>query len=130
MTSISIDIVDVEVIELAGRAVAFELGGIGVHAGTLQQLAQLLDVMRGHLFLDAIRAEAFDLALHIEARLVERVAEVGAGVAAYHQAAGLCHEGAHRADAAADHDIDALHGNAAARAGVTLDDDEATLAGC
>src|SRR5262249_33252395 len=89
--------------------------------------AELFHMVRRHLLLDAISAQALDLALHVEPRLIERVAEVGAGIAAHHQAAGLRHEGAHGADAATNHDVDALHGNAASGAAIALAHDQAAL---
>src|SRR5262249_6242427 len=84
LSSVRVDVVDVEVVELAGGAVAFELAGIGLDAGALQQALELPEVMRRHPLFDAVGAEALDLALNVDARLIERVAQIGAGIAAYH----------------------------------------------
>ena len=52
------------------------------------------------LLLDAVGAEARDRAAHVDARLVDRVAERVARVAADDEAAALGHERAHVADRA------------------------------
>src|SRR5690606_38126625 len=74
-------------------------------------------------------AETFDLPLHVEPGLVDRIPQARPGIAAHHQAAALSHEGAHVADRAADHDVHALHGDAAARAGIALDHHQPAMAG-
>ena len=70
-----------------------------------------------------------DLALDVNHGLVDRIAEVGAGVAAHDEASGLRHEGAHVPDRPADDDVDALHRDPASRTGVALDHDEPAVAG-
>src|SRR5262249_20713656 len=119
---------DVEIVELAGRAVALEGARIGLDPGTLEQPAELGDVVVRHLLLDAVRPQALDLALDVDLRLVDRIPQALAGIAADDEAAGLGHEGAEMADGAADHDIDALHGDAAAGRGITLDDQQPAMA--
>src|SRR5204863_1137525 len=74
-------------------------------------------------------AEAGDRAAHVEVRLVQRVAERVAGVAAYDKRAALGHERAHVPDLSAHGDVDALHRDAAARGRVAVDDEEAAAAG-
>ena len=61
-----------------------------------------------HLLLDAVGAEPGDRAADVEPRLVQRVAERLAGVAAHDEAAPLGHERAHVADRSADDDVGAL----------------------
>src|SRR4051794_10123930 len=75
-------VVDVEVVELAGRAVAAEAGRVGGHAGGREQLGQFGQVLGAHLLLDAVGAEGLHRPLHVDPRLVEGVAERVAGVAA------------------------------------------------
>ena len=113
------DVVDVEMIELARRAVAAELAGIDLPSSParVQQLARarrLLSLCIGFSTQSAPRL--FTSAADKEPRLVDRIAERFAGVAKHHQIAGLRHEGRHMADRSLDDDIDALHRNAAARA--------------
>ena len=86
-------------------------------------------VLVAHLLGDAVGAERRDVAAHVDARLVDRVAERLARVAADHQPAGLRHERAHVADVAADHDVDALHRDAAPRSGIALDDQQTAVRG-
>src|SRR5262249_41253028 len=66
-------------------------------------------------------AEALDVAAHEETRLVDRVAERIARVAEHDEIASLRHERAKMADRALYHDVDAFHGDAAARRGVAVD---------
>src|SRR5215472_10269947 len=85
-------------------------------------------MMIGHLLLDAIGAQALDPPLNIDLRLVDRITQALAGIAAHDQATGLGHEGAEVADRPTDHDIHPLHGDAATRRSVALDDQEAAVA--
>ena len=85
--------------------------------------------MPADVLLDAVGAEARDLAANVDAGLVDRVAKGVAGVAAHDEAAGLCHEGAQVADRAADDDVDSLHRDAAAGGGVAADDEQAAAPG-
>ena len=62
-------------------------------------------------------------------RLVDRVAERLAGVAAHHERAGLGHERAHVPDGAVHDDLDALHRDPAAGRGVAAHDDQPAAAG-
>src|SRR6516165_2138364 len=80
-----------------------------------------MEIGRHHLLLHAVGAEAGDLAGDKDVDLVDRIAEVMPGVAANDEGTCLAHEGAHMAHRATDHDGDALHRNAAARAGVDFD---------
>src|SRR6185436_5740127 len=82
-SSVLARVVDVEVVELARRAIAAELAGRhAVRLGPLQQRRQLVHVLVAHLLLDAVRAEVGDPATHVDMRLVDRVAERLARVAA------------------------------------------------
>src|SRR5690242_7969125 len=87
-----------EVVEGAAGAVAAELRRVVGQARVGQQLGELGAVLVAHRLLDAVRAEAPDAAADVEARLVDRVAEAVARVAADDHPAGLGHERAHRPD--------------------------------
>src|SRR3954468_13071371 len=128
--SVLAGVVDVEVVEAPRRAVAAEVRRLDVvDPGALEQRAQLGEVVVAQLLLDAVGAERLDAPAHVEVRLVDRVAERVAGVAADDEAAPLGHERAHVADRAADDDVDALHRDAAARRGVAVDDHEPAAPG-
>src|ERR1039457_4556255 len=86
-------------------------------------------MMGRHLLLDAIGAQALNLALNVELRLVDRIAQTLPRVPADHEAAGLGHERTHMADRTADHDVHTLHGYAATRGSIAFDDQQAALAG-
>ena len=68
------------------------------------------------------------VAAHVDARLVERVAERLAGVAADDQRAGLRHEAPMCADRAAHDDVAALERDAAAGGGVAVHDEQPAVA--
>src|SRR5512132_204371 len=109
-------VIDLEVVELARRSVAAEVGGIGVlDPGPLEQRRDLGAVLLAQLLLDAVGAEAGDRTAHVDPGLVDRVAEGVAGVAAHEQAPLLRHERAHVPDGSAHDDVDALHRDPAAR---------------
>src|SRR5579871_5604087 len=120
-------VVAVEVVEAARRAVAPEAVE-AADAGAIEQLAQLGLVLGAQLLLDAVGAEPRDLAADVDARLVQRVAEAIAGVAAHHQPALLRHERAHVTDRPADDDVDALHRDPAAARRVAPDHEQAAAA--
>src|SRR6266508_962870 len=85
-------VVDLEVVELARRSVAPEPRGVDVvDPGALEQLRDLGRVLGAQLLLDAVRAEAGDRAVDVQARLVDRVVQRVARVAADEQAALLRH---------------------------------------
>src|SRR5271155_4712398 len=105
-----------------------KMGRIGGDAGAIEKGSNLLDIALRHLLLDAVGAQAGDGAGDKNLGLVERVAEIVAGVAADDQPAGLAHERAHVPDRTANDDVDALHRNAAAGTGVAFDDDEPAAA--
>jgi hypothetical protein len=86
-------------------------------------------VLLAQLLLDAIRAQLGDLSTDVDARLVDRVAQGLARVAANDQAAGLGHEPAQVTDRPANHDVDALHGDTAARRRVAVNDEQASAPG-
>src|SRR5262245_50869254 len=91
-SSVRAGVVDLEVVELTSGAVAFEFRGISIaQAGVDEQRAQLGDVVIPQLLLDAIRAEAPDVATHVHARLIDGVAERLARIAADNEPAGLRH---------------------------------------
>jgi hypothetical protein len=75
-------VVDVEIVELAGRAVAAELLRLGVAFGAGQQVGQKVQMLGPHLLFDAIGAEALHLAAHEQPRLVQAVAQRLARIAA------------------------------------------------
>src|SRR5262249_55972977 len=125
--SVGVGVIDVEIIEPAGRSVAAEPPGISLDARPRQQTLEPGDVMRRHLFLHAVGAQTLDAALDVEPGLVKGVAEAGAGIAAHNEAAGLRHERAHMADRATDDDVDSLHGDAATGARVALDHEQAAM---
>src|SRR5262245_55606237 len=58
-------VVDVEVVEAPGRAVAAEVTGVRVDPGRFEQPAHLGGVLVGQLLLDAVRAEARDRAADV-----------------------------------------------------------------
>src|SRR5215211_3945082 len=69
-------VVDVEVVEPPRRAVAAEVGRVGVpDPGALEQRAQLGDMVLSKVLLDAVGAEALHPAAHVDVRLVDRVPE-------------------------------------------------------
>jgi hypothetical protein len=78
----SISVVDVEIVELAGRAVAAELLRLGVAFGACQQVGQKFQMLGPHFLLDAIGTEALHLAAHEQPRLVQAVAQRLARIAA------------------------------------------------
>ena len=106
--------IDVEIVKLARRAIAAEVRWLFLALGSLQQPLKIGEMFGPHFLLDAVGAKACDLALHIEPRFINGIAQRIAGIAADNQIAALRHEGRHVADRAAHHDIDALHRNAAA----------------
>src|SRR5215210_522859 len=87
--SVGLRVVDVEVVQPAGGAIAPEARGVDVlDARALEQLGHLGDVLVAHRLLDAVRTEALYVAAHVEARLVDRVAQRLACIPADHQAPG------------------------------------------
>ncbi|MNI70966.1 hypothetical protein D3C73_1268120 [compost metagenome] len=50
-------VIDFEVVQLTGRAVAFEVRGFFVEACAIQQLLKLFQMLGTHLFLDAVRTQ-------------------------------------------------------------------------
>ena len=116
--------VDVEVVETACGAVALELIDLGVGTGCSQQTSELLAMKLLEFLLDAVRAEPFDRATHVDVRLVDRVTERIASIATDHKRAGLSHKRTHVTDAALDDDLDTLHRDAAACRSIALDDYE------
>src|SRR5215217_4079530 len=91
-------VVDVEVVEVPGRAVATELGGVLGPSCGRQQAPQFREVFCVHRLLDTVGAERGHRAPDVEARFVDGVAQGVARVAADHQSTGLCHECGHVAD--------------------------------
>src|SRR5574338_127105 len=69
LASIGVGVVDMEIIEPARRPVAPEALRVGLDPGASQQFLELGQMVRRHLLLDAVRTQALDLALHIEAGL-------------------------------------------------------------
>src|SRR5208282_4413619 len=129
-SSIFASVVDVKIIEPPRRAVTLEPPRIGGDLGAGEKAGDAFDVGRRHLLLHAVGTEAGDIAGDKDVGLVNRVPEIVAGVAAHDEGTRLAHKAAHMADRTADHDGDAFHRNAAARAGVALNDDEAAAPRC
>src|SRR6266545_7959341 len=130
-TSVGRCVVDLEVVELARRTVAPELPRIDVvYTGPRKQVGQLGAVLVAKLLLDAVRAKAGDLAAHVEAGLVDRVAQCLTRIAADDEAAGLRHEGAQVTDGAPDDDVDSFHRDPAARRRVAVHDQQPAVAAC
>src|SRR5271170_6074864 len=122
--SIAPEVLDMEVVELTSRPIAAELGCLDVvQLGALEQLREVLEVLCTHLLLDAVGAELGDRSANVQTRLIQRVAQRLAGVAAYDQRALLRHEGAHVADRPAHDDLGSLQRDPAARRGVAVDDE-------
>src|SRR5690349_24353959 len=108
-SSVAPGVVDVEGVEVAGRAVTAELArDDALDAGRGQKLRDLLAMLVAQLLLRAVGAQALHRAADVEAGLVERVAERVAGIAQHHPPAGLRHERAPVTHRAADADDGAL----------------------
>src|SRR5208282_3480382 len=89
------DVVDVEMIQFASRAVAPERARIdlAVQSRRREQFRQIgLVVLFERLFY-AVGAEAFDTAANKKPRFVDRVAQGFTGIAEHDEVAGLSHEG-------------------------------------
>src|SRR5919107_4336035 len=120
--SVRARVVDIEVVELARRAVAAEIArGAVLHLRALEQRRQLSHVLVAHGLLHAVGAEPGHAPAHVQMSLVDGVAERVARVAAYHEAAPLRHERAHVPNRAVHHDVHALHRYATAGRRATTD---------
>src|SRR3990172_11945474 len=86
-----------EFVELARGAVAPEFRWIdlAVEPGPPKHLVQGAPMLVPHRLLDAVGAEALDLAADEQARLIDRIAERIARVAEHHEVAALGHQSAH-----------------------------------
>src|SRR3954471_6126758 len=71
--SIRIGVIDVEIVELARRAIAAEVLRLGIDLGNTQEPLEIGHMLFAHLFLDAVGAEIIGAALHIKPRLVDRI---------------------------------------------------------
>src|SRR6516165_9391921 len=103
--SVGPGIIDMEMIQFPGGTVTGELLRLLAAAGLFQQLAKDFLVLRRHLLLLAISAQAFHAAFDEQPRLVERISQRLASIAANHEIARLRHEGAHMARIAFDNDV-------------------------
>ena len=74
--------IDVEIVELTGGAVAAKFLGPLLTPSLFEEPGKLFEVMGLHVLLNAIGAEAGDLAAHIEMGLIDRIAQRLAGIAA------------------------------------------------
>src|SRR5439155_19379150 len=101
---------------------------IGGDGGAVEEGGDVLDIALRHLLLNTVGAEAGDSTGDKDLGLVDRVAEVLAGVATNDQRTGLAHERAHMSDRTADDNSDPLHRDAAARTGIALDYDKPAAA--
>src|SRR5215211_1909703 len=122
-------VVDLEAVEPPRGAVAAEVARVGIDARARQQLAELVGVLGAQLLLHAVGSQRGDAAAHVQARLVDRVADRIAGVAADGEHALLRHERAHVPDRALDHDPHALHRDPAARGRIAAHDDQPAAPG-
>src|ERR1700747_2941915 len=96
--SLRAGVVDLEVVELPRGAVAPEVRRVEREACAVEQRAQLGDVALSELLLDAVGAEPGDGSAHVDVRLVDRITECVAGVAADDETSALRHERAHVTD--------------------------------
>src|SRR5215211_649361 len=129
-TSVCASVVDLEGVELPGRAVAAEIARVGFRdTRAFKEVRELGAMLVAELLLDAVRAEGGDVAADVEACLVDRVSERLARVAADDEPARLGHEPGEVTDGALDDDVEPLHRDAAARRGVAVDDEEAAVTG-
>ena len=124
-------VVDLEGVELAGRAVAPEVGGVDAGQARAARAGRAARrVVVAQLLLDAVGAErrrpcrARRGAPRRSSRRAPRRRRRSTT-----SAARLRHERAHVADRALDDDVDALHRDAAARRGVAADDSRPPCAG-
>src|SRR5436309_1164095 len=107
--SMSVDVVDLEGVQVPARAVAAELADVDTaDAAELEQGGELGAVELAQLLLDHVGADARDRAAHVDVRLVHRVAERVAGVTEHGDHARLGHEPTHVADRSLDEDRAAL----------------------
>src|SRR5712691_3520574 len=114
----------VPVIQAAPRRDALELGRVVGEVSLLRQPTNLAVIGRSHVLDLGVSPEGFDTAAHIQDRLVQRVTERVASIAADDQVSRLGHEGRVVAHAAADYDVNPLHRDAAAQAGIALDHEQ------
>src|SRR5947207_15788511 len=86
-------VVELEVVEPAGRAVAAEVRRVdAVDPRAVDEAAELGEVLPAAVLLAAVGAEARDLAANLDSRLVDRVAKGVAGGATHEAPAGIGHE--------------------------------------
>src|SRR5262249_60905270 len=97
-SSVGPRIVDLEVVELSRGPVAAEILRSRVGLTELEQPGKLLEVLAPHLLLDAVGPEPRHLAADVDMCLVDRVAEVLAGITAHDEHPLLRHEPADMAD--------------------------------
>src|SRR5215813_11009231 len=93
-SSVRPQVVDVEVIELARRAIAPEIGDIDLarEPSLFQHLVERDLVLIAHGLGDAVRPEATGYPAYKKLRLINRISKRIAGVAEYDQIASLGHE--------------------------------------
>src|SRR5258706_322713 len=76
LPSVECDIVDMEMIEAAGRSIHPEVvdPGLAIETAAAQHVGQTLAIVGCHRFFDAVGAEAFDLAAHEDRCFIDGVA--------------------------------------------------------
>ncbi len=121
--------VDVEIIELAGGTVAAEILRALLPLGALQKLGHVFQMLGTHFLLNAVSTEAVRFAFHVEPRFIDRVTQRFASITTDYEVAALCHESRHVTDRAADDNIDALHGNPAARGRIAINHQQTAITG-
>src|SRR5262245_35312371 len=122
LMSVPLALERVEVVQLPGRGDPGDVARVDVvEAGRLQEALDLQDVLGGQVLHAGVGAERADPPRHVDHRLVERVAERLAGVAADQDGPCLGHEPAHVPDVAGDDHRAALERDPGARAGVARD---------
>src|SRR5258708_12791389 len=100
--------VDMEVVELARRAIAAKAVRVGLDLSPLQQGGDTGAILRIDILLDAVGAEARHPAGDEDLGLVERIAEVMIGIAADDERAALTHEQPHITPPPAPHTLHSL----------------------
>ena len=108
-------VVDVEIIELPGRAIAVELFRLGIRAGALQKIGENFQMLRPHLFFTQSAPSDLTEPRTNKPRLIQRIPKRIPGIAQHNQLPDCAMKALMWPMIAMHHDVDALHGNAAAR---------------
>src|SRR5437762_11317163 len=90
--SIRIGMIDIEIVELARRAIAPERFGVGLDLGLVEKLCELAIMLIAHFLFDAVGTKARNLTADKQLRLIDRIAKRLRRIAEHHQMARLRHE--------------------------------------